>query len=72
MCVLGNGFGDGMGAGFREVICQQSAVVGEWIEFRDREVSFRKRPGLIQENCGGILCVLDRLNGLVHTRRGRG
>ena len=65
MGVLANGFGNGMGAGFCEMVCQQSGVVGKWIEFRNGKVSFRERPGLVKQDCGGILCVLNRLDRLV-------
>ena len=63
--MLGDCFGDRVGAGFREVVYHRSSVVGEGIEFDDREVSFRERPGLIEEDSRGVLGVLDRLDGLV-------
>jgi hypothetical protein len=65
MDMFGNGFSDGVGAGFCEVVCKQSGVFGEGVEFGDGEVSFREGPGLVKENSRGVLCVLNRLNGLV-------
>jgi len=67
MDVLGDGFGDGVSAGFSEVVYQRGGVVGEGMEFDDREVSFGERPSLVEEDGCGILSVLDRLDGLVHT-----
>ena len=66
--MLGYCFGDRVGAGFREVVYQRSGVVGEGIEFDDREVSFRERPGLIEEDGCGVLGILDGLDGLVFHR----
>ena len=63
--MFGNGFGDGMGAGFREVVCKESGVFGKGVEFGDRQVSFRECPGLVEENSRGVFCILNRPNGLV-------
>jgi hypothetical protein len=57
-----------VGAGFGEVVYQRSGVIGERIEFDSREVPFGERPRLIEEDGGGVLGVLDRLDGLVATR----
>lgn len=65
--VLGDGFGDGVSAGFCEVVYQRGGVVGEGMEFDNREVSFSERPSLVEEDGRGILSVLDRLDGLVRT-----
>ena len=71
--MLGDCFGDRVGAGFRQVVYQRSGVVGEGIEFDDRKVSLRERPSLIEEDGCGVLGVLDRFDGLVsHRERGRG
>lgn len=67
MDVLGDGFGNRVGAGFRKVIYQRSGVIGEWIEIDYGEVSFRERPSLVEKDGRGILSVLDRLDGLVST-----
>lgn len=69
MGVLVDRFSDGMGAGFRETICQQSGVIGKWIEFYNGEVPFRERPSLVEQNCVCSPCVLNRSDGLVSTRR---
>ena len=68
MDVLGDGFGNGMGACLCEVVYQRCGVVGEGIEFDDREIPFRERSGLVEEDGRSVLSVLDRLDGLVDTK----
>ena len=62
--MLGDGFGDGVGAGLCEVVCQRSGIVSERIKFNNRKVSFSERPRFVEENGSGVLGVLDRLDGL--------
>ena len=63
--VLGDGFGDRMGTGLREMVYQRSSVIGEGVEFNNREVPFSERPSLVKENGLGVFGVLDRLDGLI-------
>ena len=63
--MFGDGFGDRVGACLCEVVYQRSGIVGEGIEFGNREVSFRERAGLIEEDGCRVPGVLDRLDGLI-------
>ena len=65
MDVLGDGFGDWVCTGFCEVVHQRSGVVGEGIEFDNREVSFGECTSLVEEDSRRVFSVLDRLDGLV-------
>jgi hypothetical protein len=67
--VLSDGFGNWVGAGFCEMVDQRSGVIGEGIEFDNREVSLRERPSFIEEDGRGVLSVLNRLDGLVTKSR---
>lgn len=69
MDMLSNGFGHRVGTGSREMVCQQSGIVGEGIEVDDREVAFRKRPSFVEEDGRGVPRVLDGFNRLVSTEK---
>jgi len=61
--VLGDGFGDWVGAGFREVGCQRSGAVCEGIEFDGREVSCCEGAGLVEEDSRHVLSISSRPSG---------
>ena len=65
--MLGDGFGDGVGAGLCEVVYQRSGVIGEGIKFGNRKVPFGECPSLIEEDGRRVPGVLDRLDGLIAT-----
>ena len=62
--MLGDSFGDWVGAGFGEIVYQRSGVIGEGIEFYNGEVSFCERAGLVEEDCCRVLGILNRFDGL--------
>ena len=66
--MLGDGFGNWVSTGFRDVIYQRSSVVGEGVEFDNREVSFCERASLVEEDGRCVFGVLDGLDGLVPTK----
>ena len=65
--VLGDGFGDWVGTGLREMVYQQGGVVSEGIEFNDGEVSFCEGAGFVEEDCRCVPSIWNRLCRLVTT-----
>ena len=58
-----------MGAGFCEMVGQQSGIVGEGMEFDNGEVPLCQRPGLVEEDGSSVLRVLNGFNRLGVTER---